>query len=132
MYFFLVYIFEFVFEYVVFWWGFIFGYGNLKIFFDVLVCNCNGDICEFKFSVLIGVFVVWEIVKKGIIGKVNVGSFVVCNFFWGVFGFKEKLMYVGFFGSGFLDVVVFKKIKEVIGGCFRLCFSVGGFVFKEI
>lgn len=127
----LAHILEFVFEHAALWWGSTLGYGNPKTLSDASVRNCNGDIREFKPSVLIGVPAVWETVKKGIIGKVNAGSPVVRNLFWGALGLKEKLMYAGLPGSGLLDAVVFKKIKEATGGRLRLCLSAGGPVSKE-
>ncbi|KAK4191990.1 hypothetical protein QBC35DRAFT_259980 [Podospora australis] len=127
----LAHILEFVFEHAAIWWGSTLGYGNPKTLSDASVRNCNGDIREFKPSVLIGVPAVWETVKKGIIAKVNAGSPVVRSLFWGALALKEKLMGSGLPGSGLLDAVVFKKIKEATGGRMRLCLSAGGPVSKE-
>ena len=127
----LAHILEFVFENASIHWGSTMGYGNPKTLSDSSVRNCLGDIKEFKPSVLVGVPAVWESVKKGIIAKVNAGSPVVRGLFWGALSLKEKLMYTGLPGSGILDAVVFKKIKEATGGRLKLCMNGGGPVAKD-
>jgi long-chain acyl-CoA synthetase len=127
----LAHILEFVFEHAAIYWGATLGYGNPKTLSDASVRNCNGDIREFKPTILIGVPAVWETVKKGIIAKVNAGSAVVRGLFWGALALKETLMASGLPGSGVLDAVVFKKIKEATGGRMKLCLSAGGPVSKE-
>lgn len=120
-----------MFEHAAIHWGAVLGYGNPKTLSDASVRNCNGDIREFKPSILIGVPAVWETVKKGIITKVNAGSPIVRGLFWGALALKEKLMASGLPGSGILDAIVFKKIKEATGGRMRLCLSAGGPVSKR-
>jgi long-chain acyl-CoA synthetase len=127
----LAHILEFVFEHAAIYWGATLGYGNPKTLSDASVRNCNGDIREFKPTVLIGVPAVWETVKKGIIAKVNAGSPIVRGLFWGALALKERLMASGLPGSGILDAVVFKKIKEATGGRMNLCLSAGGPVSKD-
>ncbi|EON97444.1 putative long-chain-fatty-acid- ligase 1 protein [Phaeoacremonium minimum UCRPA7] len=127
----LAHILEFVFENASLFWGATMGYGNPKTLSDTSVRNCAGDIREFKPSVLVGVPAVWESVKKGIIAKVNAGSPVVRSLFWGALAAKNFLMGAGLPGSGALDAVVFKKIKEATGGRLRLCMNGGGPVAKE-
>ena len=107
------------------------GYGNPKTLSDTSVRNCMGDIKEFKPTVLVGVPAVWESVKKGIIAKVNAGSRLVRGLFWSALALKEKLMYTGLPGSGILDAVVFKKIKEATGGRMKLCLNGGGPISKD-
>lgn len=127
----LAHILEFVFENASLHWGSTMGYGNPKTLSDASVRNCNGDIREFKPSVLVGVPAVWENVKKGIISKVNGGSPIVKNLFWGALWAKDTLMSLGLPGSGLLDAVVFKKIKEATGGRMKLCMNGGGPVSKD-
>jgi long-chain acyl-CoA synthetase len=74
---------------------------------------------------------VWETVKKGIISKVNAGSPVVRSMFWGALGAKNFLMNNGMPGSGILDAIVFKKLKEATGGRLKLCMNGGGPVAKD-
>lgn len=127
----LAHILEFVFENAALFWGVTMGYGNPKTLSDTSVRNCNGDIREFKPSVLVGVPAVWENVKKGIVAKVNAGSPLVQKLFWGALWAKSQLMAWGLPGSGILDAVVFKKVKEATGGRLRLCLNGGGPVAKD-
>lgn len=122
---------EFVFENACLYWGCIMGYGNPKTLSDASVRNCKGDIREFQPTILIGVPAVWESVKKGIVGKVNGGSFIVKNMFWGALSLKQTLLGTGLPGAGFLDAIVFKKLKEATGGRLRVAFSGGGPISQE-
>ncbi|CAK7238612.1 MAG: long-chain fatty acid-CoA ligase [Sporothrix thermara] len=122
---------EYVFENASLYWGSTMGYGNPKTLSDASVRNCNGDIKEFRPSVLVGVPAVWEMVKKGIIAKVNAGSPIVRSLFWGAMWAKTNLMASGLPGSGVLDAIVFKKIKEATGGRLKLCMNGGGPIAKD-
>lgn len=119
-------IFEYMFENVTLFWGATMGYGNPKTLSDSSVRNCKGDIREFKPTILIGVPAVWESVKKGIIAKVNSGSFVVKNMFWGAMALKQALLSAGLPGAAVLDAIVFKKLKDATGGRLRIAFNGGG------
>lgn len=127
----LAHILEFVFENASLYWGTTMGYGNPKTLSDTSVRHCAGDIREFKPSVLVGVPAVWESVKKGITAKVAAGSFVVQNMFWGAMWAKSALLGAGLPGSGLLDAIVFKKIKEATGGKLKLCLNGGGPVARD-
>ena len=127
----LAHILEFVFENACLYWGGTMGYGSPKTLSDASVRNCKGDIREFKPTILVGVPAVWESVKKGIIGKVNSGSAVVRNMFWGALAAKSFLMSNAMPGSGILDAVVFKKIKDATGGQLRCCMNGGGPIAKD-
>lgn len=122
---------EFVFENACLFWGGTMGYGNPKTLSDASVRNCKGDIREFRPTILVGVPQVWESVKKGIIGKVNAGSPIVRNMFWGALKAKSTLMSTGLPGSGILDAVVFKKIRDATGGQLRVCMNGGGPIAKD-
>lgn len=106
-------------------------YGNPKTLSDSSVRNCNGDIRECRPTVLVGVPAVWETVKKGIVAKVNEGSVVVKNLFWGAMSLKSMMMSYGLPGASVLDAVVFKKLKEATGGRLRICLNGGGPIAKE-
>ncbi|KAB5572524.1 fatty acid activator [Coniochaeta sp. 2T2.1] len=127
----LAHILEYVFENASIFWGSCMGYSNPKTLSDTSVRNCKGDIREFRPSVMVGVPAVWETVKKGIIAKVNDGGPVVQKMFWGALWAKSALMGAGLPGSGALDAIVFKKIKEATGGRLKLCMNGGGPVSKE-
>ncbi|KAK6852389.1 hypothetical protein PG990_010038 [Apiospora arundinis] len=127
----LAHILEFVFENAAIFWGTTMGYGNPKTLSDTSVRNCAGDIREFKPSVLVGVPAVWESVKKGITAKVAASGAVSQNLFWAAMWAKSKLMGAGLPGSGLLDAIVFKKIKEATGGKLKLCLNGGGPVSRD-
>ena len=122
---------EFVFENACLYWGGTMGYGSPKTLSDASVRNCKGDIREFKPTILVGVPAVWESVKKGIIAKVNAGSVVVRNLFWSALAAKSFLLSTGLPGTGILDAVVFKKIKDATGGNLRVCMNGGGPIAKD-
>jgi long-chain acyl-CoA synthetase len=122
---------EFVFENICLFWGGIMGYGSPKTLSDTSVRNCKGDIREFKPTILVGVPAVWESVKKGIVGKVNAGSFIVRNMFWGAMAAKQFMMTTGVPGVGILDSVVFKKVKDATGGRLRICMNGGGPIAED-
>ena len=122
---------EFIFENLCLFWGGVMGYGSPKTLSDASVRNCKGDIREFKPTILVGVPAVWENVRKGIVGKVNAGSFVVKNMFWGAMAAKQFMMTSGLPGAGILDNVVFKKLKEATGGRLRICMNGGGPIAKD-
>ena len=122
---------EYMFENVCLFWGGTMGYGNPKTLSDTSVRNCKGDIREFRPTVLIGVPAVWESVKKGILAKVNAGSFVTRNLFWGAMSLKQMLLSIGLPGTGVLDALVFKKLKDATGGRLRIAFNCGGPISEE-
>jgi long-chain acyl-CoA synthetase len=127
----LAHILEFVFENAVLFWGGTMGYGNFRTLSDANVRNCNGDIKEFKPTILVGVPAVWETVKKGIIAKVNAGSFITKNLFWGAMAAKNFLLDNNLPGTAILDGVVFSKVREATGGKLRICFNGGGPISKD-
>ena len=122
---------EYVVENAFLYWGATMGYGNPKTLSDTSVRHCKGDIREFKPTILLGVPAVWESVKKGIIAKVESGSPIVRHLFWGALAAKNFLMSTGIPGSGILDALVFKKVKDATGGCMKICMSGGGPLSKE-
>lgn len=122
---------EFVFENLCLFWGGTMGYGSPKTLSDTSVRNCKGDIRELQPTILVGVPMVWESVKKGIIGNVNKNSAIVKSIFWAGMAAKEFLMSTGLPGAGILDSFVFKKIKDATGGRLRLTLSGGGPVSRE-
>ncbi|KAL2408286.1 Long-chain-fatty-acid-CoA ligase 1 [Exophiala dermatitidis] len=124
-------IFEYMFENVCLFWGGTMGYGNPKTLSDTSVRNCKGDIREFRPTILIGVPAVWESVKKGILAKINSGSFVVKNLFWGALSLKQTLLGAKLPGAGLLDAIVFKKLKDATGGRLRIAFNGGGPISQE-
>lgn len=127
----LSHILEYVFESCVLYWGGTMGYGGFRTLSDNSVRNCKGDIREFRPSIMVGVPAVWETVKKGVLSKINQGSPLLKNVFWGGMATKNFLLWSGLPGSGVLDAVVFKKLKDATGGRLRVCMNGGGPIAKE-
>lgn len=127
----LAHILEFVFENLVLYWGGTMGYASFRTLSDTSVRNCKGDIREFKPTIMVGVPAVWETVKKGIVSKINQASFIAKNLFWGGMATKSFLLSAGLPGSGLLDAIVFKKLKDATGGRLRVCLNGGGPIAKE-
>ena len=127
----LAHILEFVFENACLYWGGTMGYGNPKTLAEASMRNCKGDIREFKPTILVGVPAVWESVKKGILAKVNQGSVVLRNVFWGALATKSFLLSTGLPGSALLDALVFKKIKDATGGELRVCMNGAGPIAQD-
>ncbi|KAJ3065005.1 Long-chain-fatty-acid--CoA ligase 3, partial [Podochytrium sp. JEL0797] len=75
--------------------------------------------------ILCGVPQVWESIRKGVSGKIAEASTLVQTLFNSAFDLKWWLMSNGLgFLSAPLDMIVFDKIKEQVGG--RLKFAVTG------
>jgi long-chain acyl-CoA synthetase len=127
----LAHILEFAFENAVMFWGGTMGYGNPRTLSDTNMKNCKGDIREFGPTILVGVPQVWETVKKGIINKVNAGSAITKNLFWGALAAKTFLLTHGLPGIAVLDSVVFSKLRDATGGKLRICMNGGGPISKE-
>lgn len=85
----LAHIFEFVFENACLYWGGTMGYGSIRTLSQANCRNCKGDIEEFKPTLLVGIPAVWEQVKKGIVARVEGGSPIAKNIFWGAYALKK-------------------------------------------
>ncbi|KAL9588867.1 MAG: hypothetical protein Q9203_002327 [Teloschistes exilis] len=128
----LAHIFEFMFENASIFWGCTMGYGSAKTLTDTSVRNCKGDIREFAPTVMVGVPGVWELVKKGIVSKVESSNPIVRNLFWGAMSVKSTLLSAGFVATaGVLDTLVFNKVKQATGGQLRICMNGGGPISKD-
>lgn len=122
---------EFIFENACIFWGSTMGYGSPKTLTDASVRNCKGDLAEFRPSILVGVPAVWELIRKGIVSKVNSGSTITRNLFWGALSAKQSLLATGIPGVKVLDAVVFNKVRAATGGRLRICMSGGGPLAKD-
>ena len=107
------------------------GYGSPKTLADRSVRNCKGDIAEFRPTVMVGVPAVFETIKKGVIDKVGQAPAFSQKLFWGALSAKKFLLGSGIPGSGVLDSVVFKKVREATGGRLKLWMYGGGPIAKE-
>lgn len=127
----LAHILEFVFETITLYWGSTLGYATVKTLTDTNMRNCRGDLALFKPTIMVGVPAVWEMVRKGIVTKINQAPFVVQKMFWGALHAKSFLSDFGLPGKGILDAVIFKKIKAATGGRLRYTLNGGAPLAKD-
>ena len=104
------------------------GYGQVKTLTDANVRNCKGDIAEFRPSILIGVPVVWETIRKGIIAKVNASSFFSRAAFWSAVEIRTREIPLL---SWIVDRVVLENIHAATGGRLRAGISGGAALSVE-
>ncbi|KAI0772378.1 long-chain-fatty-acid-CoA-ligase [Trametes elegans] len=124
----LSHILEFVVELCLFYVGMTFGYGRVKTLTDASVRNCVGDIRAFKPSIMTGVPAVWEMIRKGIVSKINSSGTVRKSVFSGAYTVKKA----GVPGlSQLVDSAVFSQIKQATGGRLRLALSGGAALSAE-
>jgi len=108
------------------------GYGRVKTLTDASVRECKGDIAEFRPSIMIGVPAVWELIRKGILSKVESSGGLKKNVF--NFALSAKAAAKNYhlpFVSGLTDTVVFNQVKQQTGGRLRYVFNGGGAVSKS-
>ncbi|EPQ30980.1 uncharacterized protein PFL1_01169 [Pseudozyma flocculosa PF-1] len=123
----LAHILEFIVECAMIYVGVTMGYAKVKTLTQASVRNCDGDIKAFRPSIMVGVPAVWELIRKGIVAKVNASS-VKKSVFNGAMTIKRNKIPVL---SGVADSVVFKAVKDQTGGRLRLALSGGAPLSKE-
>ncbi|KAI7866953.1 uncharacterized protein EV154DRAFT_532361 [Mucor mucedo] len=126
----LAHVLEFVVENLCVFWGVTLGYASVRTLTDASVRNCNGDIKEFRPTIMTGVPQVWESIRKGILTKLSQASPKAQKIFHKAFATKVWLL-ERHLPTGFLDKVVFNKIKEQVGGRLRFALSGGAPVSVE-
>jgi len=128
----LAHILEFVFENVALFWGAHIGYGGFRTLTDrEMVQGCKGDIRELKPTILVGVPMVWDKIRKNIMDELD-KNLITSTLFWGAYAAKR-------FATNWsipllpriLDKVVFQKVKDATGGRLRVTFNGGGPVNVE-
>lgn len=119
----LAHVLEFLVENLCLFWGVALGYGSPRTLTDASVRNCKGDIKEFRPTLMTGVPQVWESIRKGVLSTLAKTSPAAQAIFHRAFATKSWLMDRGL-PTGFLDSLVFNKIKEQVGG--RLRFGLCG------
>ncbi|KAH3684217.1 hypothetical protein WICPIJ_004812 [Wickerhamomyces pijperi] len=126
----LAHIFELVFELIVFYWGGILGYANVKTLSDTSTRNCVGDMKAFQPTVMVGVAAVWETIKKGIMAQVAKQPAFTQKLFWAAFNYNQKSW--KFPGASYvIQNVIFKKVKAATGGNLRYVLNGGSPLSKD-
>ncbi|KAI0813054.1 acetyl-CoA synthetase-like protein [Xylaria sp. FL0064] len=121
----LAHILEMCVENIVVFIGGTLGYGSPRTLADTSMRNCAGDMRELAPTVMVGVPQIWETIRKGIEGRVNSGSALTKNLFWGAYNLKSLLVSTGLPGGFILDALVFKQVRKLTGGRVRFLFNGG-------
>jgi long-chain acyl-CoA synthetase len=110
------------------------GYGSPKTLTDTSVRNCLGDIRELKPTIMVGVPSVWELIRKGIVAKVEAGGAITSNVFGAGMAVKKATSGSRILGpavGAVVDNVIFKKVKEATGGRLRIAMNGGAPISRE-
>ncbi|KAE8257679.1 hypothetical protein A4X13_0g2193 [Tilletia indica] len=124
----LAHILEFIVETAMLFMGLTMGYAKVKTLTQASVKNCDGDLKAFAPSLMVGVPAVWEMVRKGVLSKVNAAGGIKKSLFNGAYTLKRNKVPLL---SSVADAVVFKAMKEQTGGRLRLALSGGAAISKE-
>ncbi|WVQ99649.1 hypothetical protein IAU59_006788 [Kwoniella sp. CBS 9459] len=128
----LAHILEFVVENSFIFAGLPIGYGRVKTLTDASVRECKGDIAEFRPTIMVGVPAVWELIRKGILGKVDSAGALKKNIFNFALGAKQTAnKYSIPFVGGLTDKVVFDGVRAQTGGRLKIMFNGGGAVSRS-
>ncbi|WFC94774.1 long-chain-fatty-acid--CoA ligase [Malassezia brasiliensis] len=123
----LAHILEFVVECFMLYRGIALGYGRVKTLTATSVRDSRSDLMAFRPTLLVGVPAVWELIRKGILSKVQAASAA-----------KRKMFNMGLWSkrrhvpglSQLADAVVFRAVREQTGGRLRLALSGGAPISK--
>ncbi|CEP13006.1 hypothetical protein [Parasitella parasitica] len=132
----LAHVLEFVVENLCVFWGVTIlnmslgCYASVRTLTDASVRNCKGDIKEFRPTLMTGVPAVWESIRKGILAKIAEASPKAQKVFYKAYATKAWLL-ERHLPTGFIDKVVFNKIKDQVGGRLRFALSGGAPVSIE-
>ena len=108
------------------------AYGRVKTLTDASVKDSKSDIMEARPSIMVGVPQVWEIIRKGITGKVDHAGGAKKAVFNAMFKAKQAAMKYHIPGlAGLADAVVFNQVRAQTGGRLKILFSGGGPVSKS-
>ena len=118
----LAHILEFVVEMSFCFAGLPIAYGRVKTLTDASVRQCKSDIMEARPSIMVGVPQVWEIIRKGIMSKVDHAGGIKKA----VFNLAYKTRIHLPFLSSITDAIVFNAVRQQTGGRLKILFSGGG------
>lgn len=127
----LAHIFELVFELLSFYWGSCIGYANVKTLTKNSVKHCQGDLQEFKPTIMVGVAAVWETVRKGILNQIDDLPFLTKKIFWTTYNAKLNMERFRIPGGGILGNLIFKKVRTATGGQLRYLLNGGSPISRD-
>ncbi|KAG0320525.1 hypothetical protein BGZ99_004439 [Dissophora globulifera] len=93
-----------------------------------------GDLKALRPTLMAGVPTIWERIRKGILAEVNKQSLPVRKMFFAAVNTKWAIIQATGsenFVTGFIDSVVFKQAKELVGGRLRLALTGGAGISDE-
>jgi long-chain acyl-CoA synthetase len=120
----LEYVVELAFGYI----GLQIGYGRIRTLTDASVRNCQGDLKEFRPTLMIGVPQIWETIRKGIMNNVNKAGAIKKSVFKGGMAIKKAGVPVL---SGLVDNIVLAQVKAQTGGRLRYVLNGGAALSVE-
>ncbi|KAL8278789.1 hypothetical protein RQP46_008858 [Phenoliferia psychrophenolica] len=126
----LAHIMEFAVEMCMMFVGSQMGYGTVKTLTDASVRNCVGDIRALRPTIMVGVPAVWELIRKGILTKVNAAGGLKAAVFHGALAAK-KFGGKGSIIAGVMDTIVFNAVKQGTGGRLKWALSGGAQISRE-
>ncbi|KAJ3367264.1 long-chain fatty acid-CoA ligase [Allomyces arbusculus] len=127
----LAHILELVVETYMLFSGVSIGYGSPKTLTEASVRNCKGDIQELRPTVMAGVPVVWDSIKKGVLAKVATMSPPLQKVFWLAYKVKQMSLFWGLPIGWLADVLVFNKVKAQTGGRLAVAMSGGAPISED-
>jgi long-chain acyl-CoA synthetase len=104
----LAHILELLVEMTFYFTGIPIAYGTPKTLTQDSVRNCDGDLVAYKPSIIVGVPAIYELIRKGMVKKINESPTVVQGVFNLAYTLKKNVPLVG----GVMDKVVFSKVRH--------------------
>lgn len=119
---------EYIVEMCLFFVGMTFGYARVRTLMDTSVRQCLGDIRAFRPTIMVGVPQVWEMIRKGIEGKISASGSFKKSMFNGAVAIKKAGVPVL---TGLADSAVFSQVRAATGGRLRLALTGGAALSRE-
>ncbi|WVN87664.1 uncharacterized protein L203_102850 [Cryptococcus depauperatus CBS 7841] len=128
----LAHILEFAVENAFVFAGLPIGYGRVKTLTDASVRECKGDITEFRPTIMVGVPAVWELIRKGILTKVDQAGGLKKSIFNYALKVKQAAQNYSLpLLTGITDKIVFDAVRAQTGGRLKILFNGGGAVSRS-
>lgn len=126
----LAHVFEFVVENLCIFWGVSLGYGSTRTLVDSSVRRCQGDIKEFRPTLMTGTPLFWELIRKDMLAKLSRASPGAQAAFQRALYTKSWLL-ERHMPTNLIDKLVFSKYKKILGGSIRFGLSGGAALSTE-
>ena len=95
------------------------GYCNARTLVDSAMKNCKGDLHELGPTLMAGVPVIWDRIRKGAMEKLSAAPPAQRKIFNAAFNLKRKMLEYGIFAVPGIDAV-FSQFRKMVGGRLRL------------